>query len=202
MIHMFSIKKDIREYISLGKAYDFPEAPLRRCHNKNCNKIVRYRKHGFYERYFVCSYYDGRIAVRRYICPECGCTISVLPNYCLPNYIYSLKHIFEYIFRAFYRKGTLTACLEEANREFGLNISRQLLYHYRRKLIDSLELIKVGLRRLDPRIELPNENLTKNEKAKKVLDTMKNWPGPVNIFSQEFFEKNNKTIFATKYNLF
>lgn len=158
LIHIFSIKNDIREYIRLGKSYDFPKAPLRRCHNKNCNKIVQYRKHGFYERYFVCSYYDGKIVVRRYICPECGCTISVLPNFCMPSYIYSLKHIFEYLFRAFHREGTLTACLEETNREFGLNISRQLLYYYRRKLIDSLELIKVGLRRLDPRIVLSNSN--------------------------------------------
>lgn len=201
MLRMFTVKVIIEEYIRLGKAYNFPNAPFCRCPNNKCNKLVQYKKHGFYERCFVCSFFDGRIVVRRYICPVCGHTISFLPNFCLPRFIYALEHIFEYTYRAFHRRGTLQSCLEELNMETGLSISRQLLYRYRKRMLNTLSLLKLGIRQMDQTVEFPDECETEIEKAKRVLNIVKEWPGPANSFSQQFFEKNNKTIFAPTCNL-
>ena len=196
MLRMFTVKSIIKEYIRLGRDYSFPNAPFCRCHNRGCNRLVQYKKHGFYERFFVCSFFDGKIVVRRYICPVCGHTISFLPSFCLPRFIYAIEHIFEYTYRAFHRRGTLQICLEELNRETGLNISRQLLYVYRKRILDTLNFLELGIRQIDQAIVFPNEEELELEKAKKVLSIVKKWPGPPNSFSQQFFDKNNKTIFA------
>lgn len=201
MLRMFTVKVIMEEYIRLGRAYEFPSAPFCRCHNPNCNKLVQYRKHGFYERCLVCSFYDGKIVVRRYICPICRHTISFLPNFCLPRFIYAMEHIFEYTYRAFHKRGTLQACLEELNLESGLNISRQLLYRYRKRILETLNFLKVGIRQLDQAIALPDDKEVDIEKAKTVLSIVKRWPGPPNEFSQQFFDKNNKTIFTPNFNL-
>lgn len=201
MLRMFTIKVIISEYIRQGRNYDFPDPPLCRCHNRKCNKIVQFKKHGFYERYFVCSFYEGKIVVRRYICPLCGHTISFLPSFCLPRFIHAMEHIFEYTYRAFCRRGTLQACLEELNEETGLSVSRQLLYTYRKRILNTLNFLKLGIRQMDQAIALPDDGEAEIEKAKKVLWIVRNWPGPPNSFSQQFFDKNNKTIFAANCNL-
>lgn len=200
MQRLFTLKVIFEEYVRLDREYPFPEAPFTRCTNPKCSKLVKYRKHGFYKRYFVCSFYDKKIVVRRYICPICGHTISFMPNICLPRYIHALEDIFQYIFKAFHRKGTLKACLEELNIELGLNMSRQLLYQYRKRFLENLTFLQSGIRQMVSEIELPSLEMPVNEKAKIVLTIVKDWPGPVNLFSQRFLEKNRKTI-LTNYNL-
>lgn len=200
MLRMFTIKAIIKEYIYKGKDYCFPEPPFCRCHNPKCNRLVQFKKHGFYERSFVCSFFDGKIVVRRYICPLCGHTISLLPSFCLPRFIYAMEHILEYTYSAFHRRGTLRSCLDELNIAKGLNVSRQLVYKYRKRVLNTLNFLKLGIRQMDSAIALPNEEDSEIEKAKKVLSIVKKWPGPPNSFSQQFFEKNNKTIFAPNSN--
>ena len=94
---IFTVTEGIYEYVNLGREYPFPTAPFSRCHK--CGQVVHFKKHGFYERYLVCRFFNGRIIIRRYICPHCGCTISFLPDFCLPGYIHALEHIFEYTYR-------------------------------------------------------------------------------------------------------
>lgn len=201
MLNLFTVKLIFSEYLRLGRKYDFPPPPFRRCHNSKCNKLVQFRKHGFYERYFVGSVFDGKIVIRRYICPICGHTISIMPNFCLPRYLHALENIFQYTFEAYHRLGTLKACLNALNIKTGLNISRQLLYHYRKRLLENLTFIQHGIRQLDTEVGFGDNELVEIEKAKKVLGIVRNWPGPLNLFSQQFLEKNTKTIFALTCNL-
>lgn len=201
MLTLFTIKAIFSEYLRLGREYGFPPAPHRRCHNPKCNKLVHYRKHGFYERYFVSSFFDGKIVIRRYICPICGHTISYMPDFCHPRYLHALEHIFDYTFEAYHRQGTLKACLAALNLKTGLNISRQLLYYYRKRFLENLKFIQHGMRQINVETALADNDMAEIEKAKIVLGAVRNWPDPLNLFSQQFLDKNTKTIFAQTCNL-
>lgn len=197
MQHIFTVKGTFEEYVSLGKSFPFPAAPMKRCHNPACRKIVQFKKHGFYDRYFISSVYREKIYVRRYICPMCGCTISYLPHFCLPGFIHALEHIFEYIYGVFHRTGSYKACIECLNRKnSGLELSRQLVYHYRKRFINNLPLIQIGLRQMHRDMGLPEEALRKEERAKKLLELVKNGSTTIHSFSQEFHKETHKTFLA------
>lgn len=199
MQNIFTAKGTIEEYASQGKNYCFPPAPLKRCHNPKCNKIVQYKKHGFYDRYLISIVYRSKILIRRYICPLCGCTLSYLPHFCLPGFIHALEHIFEYIYYIFYRSGTLNSTLSGLNKSnSGLEISRQLAYHYRKRFLNNLLFIQNTLRTVYKNVELPDENLKKEERAKKVLDIVKNGPITIHMFSQEFHIGTHKTFLTLR----
>lgn len=193
----FTVKGNIQEYIKMGRSYPFPVPPLRRCHNKKCNKIVQYKKHGFYERHFITSFFSNKIIIRRYICPLCGHTISYLPSFCLPRFVYALEHIATSIHKSFFCKSSLKKCLEELmDKNDGFIISRQLLYHYKKRFVDNLKLIQIGFRQMNPTVELPDENLSEIERAKKLLVLIKDAPDRVHTFSQKFYEITNKPYLA------
>ncbi|WP_133161643.1 hypothetical protein [Acetivibrio saccincola] len=62
MQYIFNVHEGIHEYIKLGRNYSFPPPPTKRCHNPKCNKLVSFRKHGFYERYYYSKEYKGKIS--------------------------------------------------------------------------------------------------------------------------------------------
>jgi len=191
----FTVKEGINEYIEKGKEYQFPAPPLRRCSNHDCNKLVQFKKHGFYQRHLITNTFRDKIFIRRYICPLCGHTISYLPNFCLSRFVHGLKEILLYIEKAFMRKGTLKAYLDKLNRiNEGLNLSRQLVYHYRKRFKQNLNLIQTGLRQMNPELELPETNLLAKERAKMLLVIIKENLDRVDSFSQKFYENTNKTI--------
>ena len=197
MQHIFTVKGTFEEFVTLGKSYPFPPAPMKRCHNPHCKRIVQFRKHGFYDRYFISVVYRAKIFIRRYICPMCGCTISYLPHFCLPGFIHALEHIFEYIYGAFNRQGTIKACIEKLNMNNpGLDLSRQLIYHYRKRCINNLPLIQIGLRQILKGVVLPEESLAKEKRAKKLLKLVKNGSTTIHSFSQEFHNETQKTFLA------
>jgi len=197
MQNIFTVKGTIEEYISQGKLFPFPPAPKKRCHNPSCNRIVQFKKHGFYCRYFISTVYKAKIYIRRYICPICGCTISYLPHFCLPGFIHALEHIFGYIHAIYWRSGSIKAALEEQNiKNPGLDLSRQLVYHYRKRFINNISLMENGLRLVYKGVQLPEENLCKEERAKRLLDIVKNGPTTIHSFSQQFHQETNKTFLA------
>ncbi len=193
----FTVKESVEEYARKGKEYPFPPPTLKRCHNPNCNKIVQYKKHGFYRRYLITNTFKDKILIRRYICPVCGHTISYLPQFCLSRFIYGLKYIFTCIYEYFMRKGTLKAYLSKLNAiNLGLNISRQLVYHYRKRFIQNLKLIQTGLRQMNPKIKLPDDELSQIERAKMLLVVIKNNLDRNYTFSRKFHDTTNKTFLA------
>ncbi|MBP7279705.1 MAG: hypothetical protein KBA11_09865 [Sedimentibacter sp.] len=193
---MFHVKEGVREYVNRGRKYPFPPPPVKRCNNPHCNKIVHYKKHGFYERNYYSSEFGGKIIIRRYICPLCSHTISYIPSFCLPRFINAVKHIFDYICCSFYRKGSIKSVIEYLNSKIGIQFSRQILYHYRKRFIDNINAIQAGIRQLIGGVKLPDTNLGKGKKAREVLAIMRTEYQDIQVFSQQFHQTVTKTFLA------
>jgi hypothetical protein len=89
------------------------------------------------------------------------------------------------------------AALERLNNKNpGLDLSRQLVFHYRKRFLKNLPLIENGLRQVYGNIRLPEETLEKEERAKKLLEIVKNGPSTIHSFSQQFHQETNKTFLA------
>ncbi|MGF7186260.1 hypothetical protein GGQ84_002356 [Desulfitispora alkaliphila] len=101
-----------------------------------------------------------------------------------------------YTKKAFTSGGTLKDCLDALNSiNEGLNIPRQLVYHYKKRFMQNLSLIQNGLRQLSPELKLPCNSIEKKERARELLVIMDNLDR-VDSFSQKFYEITNKTLFT------
>ena len=118
-------------YQMQGKSYDFPDMTQVLC--PHC-KADHLKKHGFYERYLITVGFEGEITIRRYCCPECRKTVSLLPSFCHPMRTYGILAIFG-VLKEFYVK-MRAACLAVARflAATGVEYTRQLLRHYRRRI--------------------------------------------------------------------
>ena len=135
------------------------------------------------------------IVIRWCICPLCGHTISYLPNFRLTRFVYGVKEILLYLKRALMGKETLKSRLDKLNGiNEVLNLSRQLIYHHKRRFMQNLSLIQAGLRQLNPGIRLPDNSLCKIKRAKKLVVMIKGAPDQEYSFSQKFHETTNKTF--------
>ena len=76
MQFLYDTKDGPEAYID-GAGY-IPAAP-RRCPHKGCHMPVELKKHGYYKRYLILGVFVGYIRIRRYRCPVCGKTVSMLP---------------------------------------------------------------------------------------------------------------------------
>lgn len=178
----------------LNKGRDLSEVtPTERC--PCCGKIVTFKKHGYYERYYSCGEFTNKLAIRRYICASNGCnhTISMLPNFCHPRFINGIEVIFICLTEYFQRKGPIKQVLDVIKKSTGMDISRQLIYFYSKRFTDNLVYIQSTLRILDSNIKLP-EDEDKIEKAKKALTLVNNWSCTINILSQRFHEETLITL--------
>ncbi|MCD5413449.1 MAG: hypothetical protein LR001_00375 [Clostridiales bacterium] len=193
MQKIFEIEGSIEEYVEKGRKYQFPPPPFESCHN--CKKMVRFGKHGFYDRYSILETFSGNVVCRRYICPLCNRTISYLPSFCLPGFTYGVKEIWRCLKEIILSYGTLKACLNKLNDIYvRLNISRQLAYHYKKRFMKNLILIQIVLRQMNSRIELPEENVSLRERAKKLVEIIRESPKAICSISQEFYALSNKTF--------
>ena len=197
MQYIFNVKEGIHEYIKLGRRYSFPPPTVKRCHNPKCNKIVHFRKHGFYERYFYSSKFKGRIVIRRYICPLCKHTISYIPHFCLPGFINALEHIFDYTYNSFHRENSINSVIRQLNQKHNIQFSRQILYYYRKKFIKNIAAIQNGLRQMIQGVKLPDETLKDTEKARNVLAIVTKEYPDIHLFSQKYYQATTKTFLAT-----
>jgi len=195
MQYIFTVKEGIHKYVRLGRHYSFPSSPIKRCHNSKCNKMVKFKKHGFYERYFYSKEYKGQILIRRYICPLYRSTISYIPHFCLSRFINALNHIFKYLYKSFYRKGTINSLIKHLNRKHDLQFSRQILYYYRKKFVENIDMIQNGIRQVIHGVKLPDEKFEKTEKARNVLAII-NEHSNIHSFSQKYHQANTKIFLA------
>ncbi len=62
-------------------------------HCPQCQSRHRLIAHGFYRRTLVDARFDGDIRVRRYLCPSCRRTVSLLPEFALPYLRFSVSVI-------------------------------------------------------------------------------------------------------------
>ncbi len=117
------------------------------------------RKHGYYERYYISIGFNQKIPIRRFICKVCGRTISVMPIFVLPKFQYSLPVIMKYLLAVLTRKSTITECIDALNSENpDLPIYRQHVYFYRKRIRSNIPHIELGLRQINPALNLPESN--------------------------------------------
>jgi len=125
----------------------FPGAP-EKCPHKGCHAPVRMEKHGFYERYMVDWEFAGRIRIRRYICPMCGRTVSMLPSFCVPNMQYGVEIIIMALLIAAEYNSARYAGTKWPGRPASL--TRWHIIYYRKRVMRNRGSIQLALNLMSP----------------------------------------------------
>ncbi|NLJ56087.1 MAG: helix-turn-helix domain-containing protein [Firmicutes bacterium] len=120
IVHNFNISP--REYFQRGKENDFTSINICPC----CAYPSTLPKHGFYWRNALFLKFHYRIPIIRFKCPSCSRTISLLPDFLLPHFQYSLAYILEAVKQFFVQRKTA--------------ICYQLLQFYRRRFQRNLNI--------------------------------------------------------------
>ena len=158
-------------YQMQGKSFGFPDLTAELC--LMCRKDYL-KKHGFYDRDLITAGFEGRIKIRRYRCPGCRKTVSLLPSFCHPLRTYGILAIFG-VLKEFYVRMS-AACLAVARflAAAGVEISRQLLLHYRRRIEDnhgSLSMAATDAHALEEPLASKGKNT--KEKVRQLLSFIK-----------------------------
>lgn len=195
MCNIFKTNGNVKEYVEKGRDYQFPRSPTMKC-NK-CKRYVKFKKHGFRERWYISNLYKGIIVIRRYICPCKGFTISMIPDFCLKCFTVALENIFKYTYDILTKNDTLNRVLNYLNSQNAhVEISRQQLYFYRKRIIQNIKHLEMGIRALNEKIALPDVTLSDRERAKGLLEIVKTEFTNLNEFSLNFHKKTNNTPLA------
>jgi hypothetical protein len=126
----------------------FPSAPDR-CPFKGCSMPVKLKKHGYYSRFFISKSFYGVIYIRRYICPICGRTVSMLPMFCLQGFQYSGIDIINILHEFYHEKMSLKKLIDRAKQDLPA-IERRHINYYRKRIIENRQLIQYGLNLISP----------------------------------------------------
>jgi len=171
IIHDFGISPE--EYHKRGKWNDFPE--IKRC--PLCLHPKRLRRHSFYWRNAVFFYGELRIPILRLKCLSCDKTFSILPDFLLPYFQYSLQYILELLREYFLR------CKSR--------IYYQLLQFYRRRFLKNLNRIEAFFRDQGFREIIPEK-----EKAIKLLKMIRTAFPKAETFAKRFQEHFHHNFMA------
>lgn len=188
MQQIFPTNVTPEEFFNSGVDFPFPQPKV--CLNPDCRTPVPPKKHGFYTRNAIDFESVYRISIRRYYCRYCGRTFSYLPSFCLPYFQYSLELIFLGLLCHFFKLAVLLLAFLRART---LVFQRQHLQFYRRRFLNNLKLIQLGIRQLMPEQELPDhENVQKG--AQKILGIVLSGFPRIQAFSQSFFAQCNHSF--------
>lgn len=166
MQEMFKVDISPKEYQAKGKDFDFPDLTGKLC--PNCGK-QHLRKHGFYTRYLIDEGFEGYIIIRRYICPCCGTTVSLLPWFCHPRRTYSMELIHYCLSEFAGWKGSIALFLKAFADSCGIEISRQLLYQFRKRIYRNLNRI---IMHITAQFRLTDPVTVSEDKRKRVKDAL------------------------------
>lgn len=190
MQKIFKAEISPRTYHAMGKHYPHPDLTHTLC--PHCRKRYLHR-HGFYRRYLIAKGFEGDVLVRRYICPKCSKTVSLLPWFCHPKRTYSMGFIHHTLLGFFSWKGTITSFIQSFSTSYGIPLSRQLLYQYRKRILKNCNRILMELIR-QFRLHNPISTSPNNEKRVKdalnLIETMVTSPYPV---SMDMFSHGSRT---------
>jgi len=170
-----------------GKSFNFPDMTAELCPQCKADYL---RKHGYYERDLVTLGFAGYIIIRRYHCRECNRTVSLLPSFCHPGRTYGLLAIFGLL--AEYYIAMSAACLAAARflAATGIECSRQLLRHYRRRIEENLKSLVMAIISTHALRAPPvTEKVDTRRKVRQFLSTIQS---PQDS-SLKMFEQTNRT---------
>ena len=154
-----------------GKTYDFPDMATELCPHCRADHL---EKHGFYTRNLITVGFEGEIIIRRYCCPECRKTVSLLPSFCHPKRTYGIYAIFRLLSEFYIRMKT--ACLAVTSFLLATEIecSRQLLLHYRRRVEQNLNSLVMAVTEIyDLRAPPVTERDSARKKVGQLLSVIK-----------------------------
>jgi len=147
MQNIFLSKHKPEDYVKKDGKGNYPPAP-KKCPHKDCGINLEMKKHGYYTRFLTTLKFSGLIRIRRYKCPKCGRTLSMLPSFCIPRVSYSSLLVLMLL------RYTLTAgSKRKAIKTFGryiLSISRRLISKYLSRFRENRQLIQYCLNQLSP----------------------------------------------------
>jgi len=92
--------------------------------------------------------FEGTIYIRRYICVDCGRTVSTLPSFCIPRYQYGTEVIVAALLAAIINESARYAGTRWPERPQSL--TRWHIIHYRKRVIQNRGCIQLGLNLMSP----------------------------------------------------
>ena len=122
--------------------------PLLKCPHRDCHMPVRLEKHGYYKRWLVTETFQGRIRIRRYVCPVCGKTVSVMPAFCIPYFQYGTAVIVNSVWSSFESGSVMQAAREWSQQVPG--ITRRHITYYRGRMCKNRQFIQYGINAMPP----------------------------------------------------
>lgn len=126
----------------------FPVAP-NRCPSKDCSMPVKLKKHGYYKRFFISKSFYGTLYIRRYICPICGKTVSMLPVFCLQYFQYSALDILNILCELYIQGIPLNSLIKKVKDELP-SMERRNINYYKKRIVLNRNLIQYGLNLISP----------------------------------------------------
>jgi transposase-like protein len=147
MQNIFLSKHKPEDYVEKDGVGEYPAAP-KKCPFGDCGVELVMKKNGFYLRMLITIALTYLIRVRRYKCPKCGKTLSMLPSFCLSGISYSADYVVALLQYAI-NKGSIRKTVREW-LSIGANISRRLVNKYMTRLRNNRWLIQYGLNQLPP----------------------------------------------------
>ena len=126
----------------------FPPSPDK-CPFKDCSMPVKLERHGYYDRFFISRKFTGVLYIRRYICPICGRTVSMLPYFCIQNFQYSALDILNILYELYHSGISLEKLIRKTNEALPF-IQRRHINFYRRRIIRNRKLIQYVLNLISP----------------------------------------------------
>ncbi len=189
------IEDDYIKHSNDGCKYNFPDPP-KSC--PICNKHITMKKHGFYKRYFITNGFNKMILIRRYICPECGRTVSYLPYFCTPFYQYYIGLIVKYIKDVMDYLPTLKACIERFKRDNpDIMIERQHIYFYMKRFKQNIVFIQHGIRQLLPYVIYNSNGDDKNKRVRELIEIISSRFESTHIFAKRFRDNCNRAFLGS-----
>ena len=147
MQKIFLSEQKPEDYVEKDGAGKYPPAP-KKCPFGDCGVNLEMKKNGFYVRLLITITLSGWIRIRRYKCPKCGRTISMLPSFCLARFTYSVDFIaalLQYVIN----KGSIKKTAREW-RAIGVDVSRRLINKYLARLRNNRGMIQYGMNQMSP----------------------------------------------------
>lgn len=133
-----------------------------------CRSSRKLTRHGFYSRFALSKNHVYRINIRRYLCPSCLVTVSLLPWFLLPFFQHVKSTILESLRLSFLGSVLIVP-------------GRQLSAFYRRRFSRNIPAIITALREIGWRAPLPG---SEHEKAIKVVDRLFTLPSDTALNDQ------------------
>jgi hypothetical protein len=192
MQFLFVSPDEPHEYEGTGGIY--PEAP-EKCPHRDCGMPVRMRKHGYYRRYIFTNTFKGLVRVRRYKCPVCGKTVSMLPAFCLPSFQYGVEVIWG-VLRDLANGISVSRILKELSDRFE-TLTRRHLTYYRSRFRENRKLFLYGLNQMSPEFGVLRRISGDDYRKKDIPEEI----GAVNVckFNAGFHKETGKSFMSLQH---